>query len=300
MSVLLNQILDIGEEESIFLAEESLQDLLDLPVTRGILAEGLAANACIIIRDLGLALRLEEPEGCWLLLTDRYSADKILQPESQKWLENELGKGRAAKTVTANNDDFFRGLAEYFAASMAGELFCESCLQSGRPFYVEERIERLRALLEPMIDPSEDVLEICCGSGMATQALLRLGCRPTSMDLDRCELCLALKSGLMEAQNSFVLDARLLPLIFPPRSFHAVVGFMVGLIDDFNWPLWKEILLKASGLAEKSVLFTVYTQKEAELIAKAMAEAGWKEEVIDNRDKSGIYDQWAIRAARDA
>ena len=74
---------------------------------------------------------------------------------------------------------------------------------------------------------------------------------------------------------------------------------MVGLIDDFNWPHWKDILLKASSLAEKMVLFTVYTQKEAELIAKALGEAGWKGRVIDNRDSFGIYDQWAYLGTRE-
>jgi hypothetical protein len=154
-------------------------------------------------------------------------------------------------------------------------------------------------LLEPVLSPKDRILEICCGSGMATQALLRLGQHPLSMDSDRCDLCLSLKSGLMDPEKCFVLDARLLPRIFPIQSFHTVLGFMVGLIDDFNWPLWKDILLKASSLAEKMVLFTVYTQKEAELIAKALGEAGWKGRVIDNRDSFGIYDQWAYLGTRE-
>ena len=54
MLVLLNRILDLGEEESLFLAEESLQDLLDLPVTAEILAvTGLDADACIEISGMG-------------------------------------------------------------------------------------------------------------------------------------------------------------------------------------------------------------------------------------------------------
>ena len=134
---------------------------------------------------------------------------------------------------------------------------------------------------------------------MATQALVRLGQRPISMDSDRCDLCQGLKSELLDPQRCFVLDARLLPRIFPARSFHTVLGFMVGLIDDFNWPLWKDILLKASSLAKKRILFTVYTQKEAELIAKALGDAGWKGSVIDNRDSRGIYDQWAYLAVMD-
>ena len=77
------------------------------------------------------------------------------------------------------------------------------------------------------------------------------------------------------------------------------MGFMVGLIDMSNWPYWKDILLKASNLAKEQILFTVYTQKEAEIIAKAFNDAGWKGEVIDNRDSRGIYDQWAYLANRE-
>jgi hypothetical protein len=118
------------------------------------------------------------------------------------------------------------------------------------------------------------------------------------MDSDRCEVCQALKAGNLEPEKSMVLDARLLSSIFPARSFQAVLGFMVGLIDDFNWPLWRDILLLSAGLAAERVLFTVYTQKEAELIARALKEAGWLPEIIDNRDLKGIYDQWACLAIR--
>jgi len=279
--VLLNRLLELGEEESVFLAEESWQDLLGLPVTTDILQEGLEADACIEIKDLGFALHLSEPAELWLLLTDRYSSQKILQDRAGKW------GFKIIKTVQANEDDFFLALTEYFSNSLAAELFCESCSIKGAPLYIEERIERLMQLLQPILPKDDSILEICCGNGMATQALFRLGQHPVSMDSDRCDLCQSLKSKLLDPQKCFILDARLLPNIFPARSFH------------FNWPLWRDILLKASSLAKNRVLFTVYTQKEAELIAKALGEAGWKGRVIDNRDSKGIYDQWAYLAAID-
>jgi len=291
--VLLNRLLDLGEEESIFLAEESWQDLLELPVTREILQEGLDTDACIEVKDLGFALHLSEPAELWLLLTDKYSAQNILSEHVEKW------HSMIIKTVQANEAEFFSALTEYFSRSLAEELFCESCSLNGAPLYVEERIERLMQLLQPVLPKDESILEICCGGGMATQALLRLGQRPLSMDSDRCDLCQGLKSELLDPQRCFVLDARLLPRIFPARSFHTVLGFMVGLIDDFNWPLWRDIILNASSLAKKMVLFTVYTQKEAELIAKALGDVGWNVRVIDNRDSRGIYDQWAYLAVMD-
>jgi hypothetical protein len=290
--VLLNRLLDLGDNEDIFLAEESWQDLLDLTVTREILQEDLDADACIEIRDMGVALHLSKPAELWLLLTDHYSSSKILSEHAGRW------RGMVIKTVQANETDFFSALTEYLSNSLAAELFCESCSLNGAPLYIEERITRLMHLLQPVLSRDESILEICCGSGMATQALIRQGHTPICMDHDRCDLCQGLKSGLMQAKNSFVLDARLLPHIFPECSFNTVLGFMVGLIDDFNWPLWREILLKASCLAKNRVLFTVYTQKEAELIAKALGDAGWKGKVIDNRDSKGIYDQWAYLAEK--
>jgi len=288
--VLLNRLLDLGEEESIFLAEESWQDLLELPVTTEILQEGLDTDACIEVKDLGFALHLSEPAELWLLLTDKYSPRKIFPEHAEKW------RSKIIKTVQVNEGDFFPALTEYFSHSLAAELFCESCSVKEAPHYVEERIERLMQLLPPILPKDESILEICCGSGTATQALFRMGQHPLSMDSDRCDLCLAMKSELLDPKRCFVLDARLLPCIFPARSFNTVLGFMVGLIDDFNWPLWRDILLKATSLAKKMVLFTVYTQKEAELIAKALGEAGWKGRIIDNRDSKGIYDQWAYLA----
>jgi SAM-dependent methyltransferase len=291
--VLLNRLLDLRDEESVFLAEESLEDLLHLNVTSEILEEGVDSQGCIEITGIGAALHLAEPQEFWLLLTDRYSDNKILQGSIENW------RRKKCKTIEVNENDFFLAVAEYFSQSMSSELFCDSCSIQGAPLYINERIERLEAFLQEKVPPNKSILEIGCGSGMATQALLRLGHSPLSMDTDRCELCQALKCGLMAPERCFVLDARLLPKFFQPKCFDIVMGFMVGLIDMSNWPCWKDILLKASNLAKEQILFTVYTQKEAEIIAKAFGKAGWKGEVIDNRDSRGIYDQWAYLANRE-
>jgi hypothetical protein len=290
--VLLNRLLGLDEAESIFLAEESWQDLIDLPVSAEIMQEELAIDSCIEIIGQGIVLHLTEPARIWLLLTDRYSRQKILSDIPEEW--NKL----VIRTVQVKDSDFFLAINEYFSTSLAAGLLCDACPLDSTPHYVEERIERLAQFLREHLDSAGSILEVCCGSGMATQALFRMGHHPIVMDSDRCDMCTALKNGLLDTQKSFVLDARLLPCIFPDRSFGTVLGFMVGLIDDFSWPQWKDILLKASSLAQNRVLFTVYTQNEAEIIAKALSCAGWTGRVIDNRDSKGIYDQWAYSGKR--
>lgn len=287
-------MLGLGEEENVFLAEESFDDLISLPVTSEILEGGLDREDCIEIGGKAVAVRLTEPAEFWLVLTDRYSNRKVLEEH----FEHQLREG--CKKVSATESEFFTALTEYYALSLAGELLCDSCNVKGPLFYVEERIGRLEDFLKPLIPNDKSILEICCGNGMATQALLRLGHTPWSMDSDRCDLCQALKGGLLDPRRSFVLDARLLGSFFEPQSFDAVVGFMVGLIDMSNWTIWKEIILRSSRLARDLILFTVYTEKEAKLIAKTLGEIGWRGEIIDNRDSRGIYDQWAYLATKDS
>ena len=287
--MLLHHILQLKESEEIFLAEESLNDLVTLPVTRDILSEGLDADDYIDIPGYGLAAHMTEPAEFWLLLTDRYSPNKILADYGYR--------EQRRNAVSLNDADFFQALIEYYATFLAGEFLCDSCNVVGPPLYNEDRIKRLESLLE-LLPKQLNILEVCCGSGMGTQALLRRGYAPWAMDSDRCDLCQSLKSGLMDPGRSFVLDAKLLRYFFEPESFDAVIGFMMGLIDRSNWSLWKDLILISSRLAKKMVFYTVYSRNEAELIAKALGEVGFQGEIIDNRDIKGIYDQWAYRGIR--
>ena len=292
-TVLLHRILDLKDEDDVFLAEESLGDLIALPVTSEFLGAEIEAEEAIeLVGGYGVAFHLNEPADFWLLVTDKYSKIKMLEDFR---LEHDSISWNTAKT---SDGEFFEAVAEYFSLSLAGELFCESCIVEDRPLYMEERIHRLESFLAPIIPRDISLLEVACGNGMATQSLHRLGFRPRSMELDRCEMCQGLKAGKLEPNRSFVLDARLLNRFFKPGSFDVVVGFMVGMIEQINWNMWREILLTASNLASRMVLYTVYTRKEAELIARALDEAGWDVSIIDNRDVSGIYDQWAVQAKR--
>jgi hypothetical protein len=283
--VLLHQILGLDEGESIFLAEESLEDLVYMPVTEEVLSSGIDTAGCIelISEDgrLGLAIHLREPAEFWLLLSDRYSGRDLLR------------EIKADREVLITEGAFLEALVEYYAISLADELFCQSCSVSGPPLYIEDRIDRLESFLAEEMPRGKSLLEVCCGGGMATQALKRLGFDPWSTDIDRCDLCQALKDGKLSPRRAMVLDGRMLHHFFSPGSFDLVAGFMMGLIDPSNLPTWQEIIIKTSSLAREMVLYTVYTEKEAGIIAEVLSGQGFDCKIIDNRDPRGIYDQWA-------
>lgn len=288
-NVLLHKVLGLSENENIFLAEESLADLITLPVTGDLLASGFDFDQAIGIGGkslMGIAIHSSNPDF-WLFLTDHFSDDKMVERYVQHLQIEQIGASESA---------YLDAVIEYYSLSLASELLCESCPVMGNPLYADDRIDRLEGLLQTTLPSNINVLEICCGGGMATQQLFNLGYSPWALDVDRCEVCQALKAGLLHPARTLVLDARLLHFFFSPASFDAVVGFMVGLIDDVNWNMWKDILVRSSNLARKMILYTVYTEREVLLVAEALGAAGWDGEIIDNRDSAGIYDQWAYLA----
>jgi hypothetical protein len=281
--------LKLKDEENVFLAEESLEDLIYLPVTQEILSSGLDYDQALEIWSqdlLGTAYHLKEPEEIWLILTDHYADKKQITPPVR------------AERVYASEASFFKALVEYFSTALAEELLCESCHQETQLLYVPERITMLRDFLEPLLPSEREVLEVCCGSGMSTQALEALGYAPFATDIDRCEVCQGLKGGKLAAERTFVLDARRLDRFFPDRSFDLVLGFMMGLIDQSNWHIWEEVIQKSASLAREMVLYTVYSEQEALRIAKSLDKAGWHGEIIDNSKTIAIYDQWAYVGRR--
>jgi SAM-dependent methyltransferase len=157
----------------------------------------------------------------------------------------------------------------------------------------------LKELLGGVLDDGSSVLEVGCGSGIGTMALRTLGTDPWAMDIDRCEVCQGLRAGALDPARTFVLDARLLTRFFSTASFDAVVGFMVGLIDDSNWHIWRDIIAKSSSLARNTVLYTVYSKREAERIADLLKDRGWEGTLIDNSQSITVYDQWVYLGRKD-
>jgi hypothetical protein len=291
--VLINKMLNLGEEDCVFLAEESLEDLLWLPVTRNIVAEASDFDRAVAVNERSLAL-YSEAQDLWILLTDLYSESRPVM---------DLIKRMDCERVDLNADALFQAIVECLSVSLMEGVFCDNCEESGVPHYPEDRVsglERmLKVLLEDALDDGSRVLEVGCGSGIGTMVLRSLGMNPWAMDIDRCEVCQGLRAGALDPRRTFVLDARLLPRFFSTESFDAVMGFMVGLIDDSNWHIWRDIIVKSSSLARNTVLYTVYSKREAERLADLLANLGWDGRIIDNSSATAVYDQWVYLGCKD-
>jgi len=129
---------------------------------------------------------------------------------------------------------------------------------------------------------------------MSTLALYRLGLNPLAVEINKCTVCQGLEQGVLNPQRTVVMDATALSRYFEPESFDAVMGFMLGLVYEFNKDLWVNIMREAASVANEGalMLFTVSSKPEAEILAGALFRAGVKGEIVDNTDSEGTYDQW--------
>jgi hypothetical protein len=129
---------------------------------------------------------------------------------------------------------------------------------------------------------------------MSTLALYRLGLDPLAVEINKCTVCQGLEQGVLNPQRTVVMDATALSRYLEPGGFDAVMGFMLGLVYEFNKELWTGIMREAVSVASKGalLLFTVSSRPEIEILAGALRGAGVKGEIIDNTDCEGTYDQW--------
>ncbi len=198
---------------------------------------------------------------------------------------------------------FMDAIIEYYSLMLVNRALCEKCMHGKKSFgsiFSESRADLLVTLLKTIeesdgIDFADmNLLEICCGNGMATIALRQLGCDPVCLDSDKCAVCEGLEHDVLLPHRSMVLDATQLSHFFEAESFDCVAGFMLGAIYPFNKDVWKRIMAESIvPLREGGFLvFTVHKNEEIAILKEVMDELGMTGRVIDNRDDAGMYDQW--------
>jgi SAM-dependent methyltransferase len=200
------------------------------------------------------------------------------------------------KLYDTTSNEFTEAVIEYYSLALVNRRLCENCHINKEPYnmvYIEFRNDILIGILEKYKLKGE-ILEICCGNGMSTLPLQKMGYRPLAIDYDRCQICQGLEHSVLDPKRTIVLDATRLSEFFPENSFDTIAGFMLGTIYPFNKNIWEKIMGEAAWILkpEGMIILTVNKKEEIEILKNALEKAHVSGILINNTDEKGIYDQW--------
>ena len=295
----LRQVLNTS---SVLLVDDTYAGLKDTTFSKYLLAEMLDSPLDAITsficdgRIRGIAFK----QDFWTLVTDIVKFDPEFESYAATLRQEAKCNKKQSHTVEAA--EFHRAIATLLCDLLVNGESCDC--QGGRRSHIlaysSERQERLQLLFKTKIDllfdlDAAEMLEICCGNGMATAALRDLGYNVYALDNDKCAVCEGLFHGALRASSTAVLDARHLSEyeFAQYHDFRCVVGFMLGAIYEFNKTDWQKILSEAAVIINEGLfLLTVHKKEEIDFIHKTMQDLGIKGQVVDNRDDTSIYDQW--------
>jgi hypothetical protein len=207
------------------------------------------------------------------------------------------------KDVEVSSEKWRNAVNEYYSLMLVNRNLCPVCTfkpESYESVFSEKRMMRVAKLLDLLQKKGfyfgGRLLEVCAGNGMSTLALHRRGLDPLVVEINKCAVCQGLEHGVLDPQKVIIMDATSISRYFDPETFDAVMGFMLGLIYEFNKELWTDIIRESISVANKGalLLFTVSSKPEIEILTGALHRAGVEGDIIDNTDSEGIYDQWVF------
>jgi SAM-dependent methyltransferase len=313
--VLLHNILQLSGDENLFLPEDGYSSLNELNRTLGFMRQIIESGgvdseirALKTQDDKIVCLAILNPENdeypaFWVIFTNQVARNGILSPAAEHFsrlAEKIIKHVDSMKLMKTTSEELDTAIREYFSINLVERQLCDGCVKGPETYemvFFENRVKRLVDLfgkLGTRFDASGQVLEICCGNGMATMSLEKLGIFPLTTDNDRCEICQGLEHGVLKPERSIVMDATRLTHFFPENSFDSVIGFMLGTIYVFNKDIWITIMRESLKVVRPGgqLLFTVNRREEMDILKEVLDSLGAVGELVDNTDDNGIYDQW--------
>jgi SAM-dependent methyltransferase len=309
--MLLQELLGINEEiyfvEESYLAQRTIERTLDyLNGVRRFAEERRMRLLRVREGEHTLGLLLfnpadeEVPVDFWSVFTGALAGVRS-KKDFEALADSLLAFNLPEKDIEISSESWRDAVNEYYSLMLVSRNLCSGCAarpESYGSVFSENRVRRVVEIFDILqkkgFYPEGRLLEVCCGNGMSTLALYRLGLDPLAVEINKCAVCQGLEQGVLNPQKTVVMDATALSRYFEPRSFDAVMGFMLGLVYEFNKELWVNIMREAVSVASEGalILFTVSSKPEIEILAGALLRAGVKGEIVDNTDSEGTYDQW--------
>jgi hypothetical protein len=173
---------------------------------------------------------------------------------------------------------------EYYSMALAREV--SPALEDLAP----DREQKLDSLLRDIwsLPVNGECLDCCCGSGVGSSVIRRMGMQPLSFDNDAALLARGLATGRLLSEETMWIDAaRAGDYLDPvPRG----VAVMAGEINPFTRGTWEKILGQLLHLAREAIV-TVGTEGEAQQIRKWATGGGFGIRIHEN-DRDPFYDRW--------
>ena len=309
--MLLQELLGINEEvyfiEDNYLSQRTIERTLDYLKGVRMFAEERRMRL-LRVREgehtLGLLLfnvaDEEVPVDFWSVFTGAL-AEACSKKDFEVLTDSLLTFNLPERDVEVSSESWRDAVNEYYSIMLVNRNFCQGCTvrpESYGNVFSENRVKKVAEIFDLLqkkdFYPEGRILEVCCGNGMSTLALYRLGLNPLAVEINKCTVCQGLEQGVLNPQRTVVMDATALSRYFELGSFDAVIGFMLGLVYEFNKELWINIIREAVAVANEGalILFTVSSKPEIEILARALLRVGVEGEVVDNTDSEGTYDQW--------
>ncbi|MCQ1538521.1 hypothetical protein FTO68_05915 [Methanocalculus taiwanensis] len=135
---------------------------------------------------------------------------------------------------------------------------------------------------------SGDCIDCCCGSGIGSAIVSRMGMEPLAYDNDEALIARGLIAGRLVPEGTLCIDGRVADVFLPPAD--KGLGIMLGEIHSFEALVWEELVMVLFDLCDEA-LITVGTERESDLIKEWGASVDRKIEVFEN-ERDPIYDRW--------
>lgn len=304
----------LGIKGDIVMAEPSYQNNLHIDESLGLLhriASDLTrfdepVNARMIVIEDGkeaYALALYSPaddeEDCcetWTILTTALDSENQCLFEELVHTIRDHVKSDGVATLTLEKTPFKDAIREYYSLKLMENL--GKYALNPESVHNRPRVERIKELVGRLkkssgIEIRGKVIEICCGNGMATAALHELGIEPICVDNDPYSITEGLLARTLKPERTIVADATELSHVLKGEEFDTAIGFMLGDIDNFNRPIWKQILLETLKVTKNggNLFFTVRTEPEARFIDETVNKLAVGKVIRPDKEET-LYDRW--------
>ena len=269
--------------EAVRFIEPSFADLTDSHFT-SVLASFPGDKARLLIdeQEDPLALAFHN-EGVWDVGTFLCRKPSAAAIERFEEINGEIYQEERTIWAAAVREYYSREIADQVTPALDD-------LNKDRPAIIENLIMKIWGR-----GAGETCLDFCCGSGVGSQILRRMGYSLLSCDNDPSLISLGLSTHRLMPEETICINATIASEYIDPVP--RGVGIMMGEINSFSQELWQQLVLELFSLTQET-LITVGTEPEAAMIRRWGEEQGYTVEIRENA-KDPIYDRWVCIAQRE-